>query len=125
MKKTINFGDNTYRMIEPAVGSAGTEDQAMHWATTTSSVTLKNGIFVVASGVENTNMGMQSHSTFTAENMVFDFENVILKHYDRADKWSTFGKPIFDYSKRENHDVVKLFNHNAEFKHKGNQCKWL
>lgn len=86
-------------MMDPAVGSAGTENQAMHWATTTSSVTLKNGKFVVASNVKSTHMGKQSHTTFTANGMIFDFSNVTLKHYDRQDKWSTFEKPIFNNNK--------------------------
>ncbi len=98
----IDFGGHTYVMRDPAVGSTGYETQAMHWGPSASSITLKNGSLKVAANAENVKMAMQSHTTFTAEDMVFDFENVQVSNYDDIEKYGEWRKlevPIFNNNK--------------------------
>lgn len=98
----IDFGGHTYVMRDPAVGSTGYETQAMHWGPSASSITLKNGSLKVAANAENVKMAMQSHTTFTAEDMVFDFENVQVSTYDDIEsygEWRNLEVPIFNNNK--------------------------
>ena len=78
---TIDFNGHTYTMNDPAVGSTGTESQAMHWGTSLGDVTLKNGTFKVAEGTKKVNMAMQNYINFTAENMAFDFTTIPVYKY--------------------------------------------
>lgn len=77
----IDFNGHTYTMNDPAVGSTGTESQAMHWGGSLGSITLKNGTFRVAAGTSQVTMAMQNYINFTAENMTFDFTNIPVYHY--------------------------------------------
>ena len=77
----INFNGHTYTVDKIAVGSTGTETQAMHWGTlNVGYVTLKNGKFVVTT--PNAKMAMQNYIHFTAENMELDFSKIALQNYD-------------------------------------------
>lgn len=78
---TIDFNGHTYTMNDPAVGSTGTETQAMHWGDSLGSITLKNGTFMVAENTSRVAMAMQNYINFTADNMTFDFRNIPVVHY--------------------------------------------
>ena len=77
----IDLNGHTYTMKNPAVGSTGTETQAMHWGTSVGAVTLKNGSFKVADDAVNVKMAMQNYVTFTAENVDFDFSAITVQNY--------------------------------------------
>ena len=78
---TIDFAGYTYTMVNPAVGSKGTETQAMHWGTSLSNITMKNGTFKVADNATEVAMAMQNYINFTAEGMTFDFAGISVAHY--------------------------------------------
>ena len=78
----IDFAGHTYTMMDPAVGSTGTETQAMHWGKSLGSITMKNGTFRVAENTKNVKMAMQNYIDFTAENMIFDFSNIPVMTYN-------------------------------------------
>lgn len=78
---TIDFNRHTYTMMDPAVGSKGTETQAMHWGTSLGAITLKNGTFKVAEGATGVKMAMQNYIYFTAEGMTFDFTAIPVYRY--------------------------------------------
>ena len=78
---TIDFAGHTYTMVNPAVGSKGTETQAMHWGTSLSNITMKNGTFKVADNATEVAMAMQNYINFTAEGMTFDFAGISVAHY--------------------------------------------
>lgn len=81
-KLTIDFANHTYTMMDPAVGSTGTESQAMHWGKSLGNITMKNGTFKVAENTSGVFMAMQNYINFTAENMVFDFSSIPVVSYD-------------------------------------------
>ena len=73
---TIDFGGHTYKCTGPAVGSKGTESQAVHIDPNAGTIILKNGTItsVADKGVK---MLVQVHkSDFTVENMVLDGRNL-------------------------------------------------
>lgn len=73
---TIDFGGHTYTCTGPAVGSTGTESQAVHVDPEAGTIVLKNGTItsVEDKGVK---MLVQVHkSNFTVENMVLDGRNL-------------------------------------------------
>ena len=78
---TVDFAGHTYTMVNPAVGSKGTETQAMHWGTSLSNITMKNGTFKVADNATEVAMAMQNYINFTAEGMTFDFAGISVAHY--------------------------------------------
>ena len=100
----IDFAGYTYTMKDPAVGSTGTETQAMHWGTSLGAVTLKNGTFKIAEDTKNVLMAMQNYINFTAENMYFDFSNIPVKNYGEHEFTGNNEK----YNGRE----VPMFNNN-------------
>ena len=112
----IDFNDHTYTMTDPAVGSTGTETQAMHWGTSLGSVTMKNGKFKVAEDAEGVKMAMQNYIKFTAESMIFDFNNIPVEHYAENE----FGEdsPYVDFNGLE----VPMFNNNTDGVMKLNKC---
>ena len=77
----IDFAGHTYTMLNPAVGSKGTETQAMHWGKSLASVEMKNGTFKVAENATEVKMAMQNYVKFTAKDMEFDFSNITVCHY--------------------------------------------
>ncbi len=101
---TIDFNGHTYTMTNTGVGSAGYPTQAMHWGDSVESLTLKNGAFKVAEGVENPkgqkkfNMAMQSYLKLTVENMEFDFTNIPVDKYDDryTQEYQQKEKPMFN-----------------------------
>ena len=102
---TIDFGGFTYTMENPAVGSKGTETQAMHWGTSLGAVTMRNGTFKVAENADQAKMAMQNYITFTAEDMVFDFRNIPVTYYGEnefKDTWAAF-----------NGREISMFNNNG------------
>lgn len=109
----IDFNGHTYTMTDPAVGSTGTETQAMHWGTSLGSVTMKNGKFQVSEEAKGVKMAMQNYIDFTAEDMIFDFSNIPVEHYE-------FGEdsPYVDFNGRE----VPMFNNNTDGVMKLNKC---
>ena len=66
---TIDFGGYTYTAVSPAVGSAGTQNQAFHLEKG-NTVTLKNGT-ITSSGSE-IKMLIQNYCDLTLENIVLD-----------------------------------------------------
>ncbi len=106
----IDFNGHTYTMTDPAVGSTGTETQAMHWGTGLGSVTMKNGKFQVAEEAEGVKMAMQNYIDFTAEDMIFDFSNIPVGRY----AGSLYG----DYNGLE----IPMFNNNKAGVMKLNKC---
>ena len=78
---TIDFAGHTYTMVNPAVGSKGTETQAMHWGTSLSHITMQNGTFKVADPAPAVALAMQNYINFTAEGMTFDFAGISVAHY--------------------------------------------
>lgn len=78
---TVDFAGHTYTMVNPAVGSKGTETQAMHWGTSLRNITMKNGTFKVAGNATEVAMAMQNYINFTAEGMTFDFTGIPVAHY--------------------------------------------
>ena len=112
----IDFNGHTYTMTDPAVGSTGTETQAMHWGTGLGSVTMKNGKFQVAEEAEGVKMAMQNYIDFTAEDMIFDFSNIPVEHYAENE----FGEdsPYVDFNGLE----VPMFNNNTDGVMKLNKC---
>lgn len=102
---TVDFAGYTYTMLDPAVGSDGTETQAMHWGISLNSITMKNGTFRVAEGVKEVAMAMQNYVGFTAENMTFDFTNIPVVSYGENE----FSGDYAIYNGRE----CPLFNNNA------------
>ena len=103
---TVDFGGHTYTMENPAVGSKGTETQAMHWGTSLGSVTLKNGKFQVAANATQVAMAMQNYIDFTAEGMTLDFTNVPVVHYGKNE--FTGANAIY------NDKEVPMFNNNYD-----------
>ena len=90
---TIDFNRHTYTMMDPAVGSKGTETQAMHWGRSLGAVTMKNGTFNIVENPEYVYMGMQNYIDFTAENMTFDFRNIPVTRYGENEfegNWAIF-----------------------------------
>lgn len=100
----LNFNGHTYSVKNPGVGSTGTENQAMHWSKN-SILLMKNGALKVLPGSDQIEFGMQNYSTFTAENMVFDFTEIPVGHYpDFTETYPSFAA----YSNLE----IPLFNNN-------------
>ena len=77
---TIDFAGYTYTMKDPAVGSTGTQTQAMHWADN-STIVLKNGTFKVQEDAVNVKQAMQNYANLTIENMVIDLSAVPAVYY--------------------------------------------
>ena len=105
---TIDFGGHTYTMESPAVGSTGTETQAMHWGRTLGKITLKNGTFDVAQGATDVAMAMQNYINLDAEDMVLDFTNITVTHY--AENEFASGSIWAKYNGKE----CPMFNNNDE-----------
>ena len=105
---TIDFGGHTYTMENPAVGSTGTETQAMHWGRTLGKITLKNGTFDVAQGATDVAMAMQNYINLDAEDMVLDFTNITVTHY--AENEFASGSEWAKYNGKE----CPMFNNNDE-----------
>ena len=105
---TIDFGGHTYTMENPAVGSTGTETQAMHWGRTLGKITLKNGTFDVAQGATDVAMAMQNYINLDAEDMVLDFTNITVTHY--AENEFASGSIWAKYNGKE----CPMFNNNDE-----------
>ena len=112
----IDFNGHAYTMTDPAVGSTGTETQAMHWGTSLGSVTMKNGKFKVAEDAEGVKMAMQNYINFTAEDMIFDFSNIPVEHY--AENEFEEDSPYVDFNGLE----VPMFNNNTDGVMKLNKC---
>ena len=90
----IDFAGHTYTMMDPAVGSTGTETQAMHWGKSLGSITMKNGTFRVAEeDIESVKMAMQNYIDFTADSMTFDFFNIPVMKYD-GEKYGEYKKGL-------------------------------
>lgn len=101
---TIDFNGKTYTVTGPAVGSQGTESQAMHFAIV-SNVTLQNGTFVVAHGATGVQMGMQSHGALTVNNMTIDMSEVPFGHYgtyteEQYVKYNGLEIPVFNANQK-------------------------
>ena len=105
---TIDFDGHTYTMENPAVGSTGTETQAMHWGRTLGKITLKNGTFNVAQGATDVAMAMQNYINLDAEDMVLDFTNITVTHY--AENEFASGSKWAKYNGKE----CPMFNNNDE-----------
>lgn len=103
----IDFAGHTYTMMDPAVGSTGTETQAMHWGTSLGSITMKNGTFKVAEDTKNVKMAMQNYIDFTADSMTFDFSNVPVVSYEddeftgQYEEYNGLEVPMFNNNKGE------------------------
>ncbi len=74
---TIDFGGYTYTAVSPAVGSAGTQNQAFHLEKG-NTVTLKNGT-ITSSGSE-IKMLIQNYCDLTLENIILDGSNLEGSH---------------------------------------------
>lgn len=105
----IDFAGHTYTMLNPAVGSQGTETQAMHWGKSLDSITLKNGTFKVAENASDVAMAMQNYIDFTAENMTFDFTNISVQNYGTTGDFNPEDGRYKEYSGLE----VPMFNNNS------------
>ena len=80
---TIDFNNHTYTVDGNAVGSSGTETQAMHWGVgKVGYVTIKDGKLVASSN--SAKMSMQNYAHFTAENMELDFTAIIPDKYEEG-----------------------------------------
>ena len=112
----VDFNGHTYTMTDPAVGSTGTETQAMHWGTSLGSVTMKNGKFQIAEEAKGVKMAMQNYIDFTAEDMIFDFSNIPVEHY--AENEFREDSPYVDFNGLE----VPMFNNNTDGVMKLNKC---
>ena len=99
----IDFNGFTYSMKTPAVGSSGTETQAMHWAQY-STVVMKNGSYVVQSDAENVKMGMQNYCDLTIENMTIDLSAISVGNY---------GNDYTGNNAKYNGKEVPVFNNNG------------
>ena len=111
---TIDFGGHTYTMENPAVGSTGTETQAMHWGRTLGKITLKNGTFNVAQGATDVAMAMQNYINLDVEDMVLDFTNITVTHYAENEfasgsKWAKYnGKECPMFNNNDENTEIKL-----------------
>ena len=111
---TIDFDGHTYTMENPAVGSRGTETQAMHWGRTLGKITLKNGTFNVAQGATDVAMAMQNYINLDAEDMVLDFTNITVVHYaenefESDSKWAKYnGKECPMFNNNDENTEIKL-----------------
>ncbi len=105
---TIDFAGHTYTMMDPAVGSTGTETQAMHWGTSLGAITIKNGTFKVAEDTSRVKMAMQNYINFTAENMTFDFSAIPVNKYGENEFKEGSGYEEF------NGLEVPMFNNNRD-----------
>ncbi len=65
---TIDFGGNTYTMIDPAVGSVGTESQAFHLEKG-NQVTLQNGTIQISEKSTEGKMLIQNYCNLTLNNL--------------------------------------------------------
>ena len=101
----IDFAGHTYTMTDPAVGSEGTETQAMHWGTSLGVVTMKNGTFQIEEDTVNVSMAMQNYINFTAEDMTFDFSNIPVAIYE-----FDVGSEFEEYNGLE----IPMFNNNRD-----------
>ena len=103
----IDFAGHTYTMMDPAVGSTGTETQAMHWGKSLGSITMKNGTFKVAEDTKNVKMAMQNYIDFTADSMTFDFSNVPVVSYEdneftgKYEEYNGLEVPMFNNNEGE------------------------
>ena len=104
----IDFAGHTYTMTDPAVGSPGTETQAMHWGTSLGAVTMKNGTFQIEEDTVRVSMAMQNYISFTAEDMTFDFSNIPVARY--GDNEFDVGSEFEKYNGLE----VPMFNNNRD-----------
>ena len=102
----IDFAGHTYTMMDPAVGSTGTETQAMHWGKSLGSITMKNGTFRVAEeDIESVKMAMQNYIDFIADSMTFDFSNVPVVSYEdneftgKYEEYNGLEVPMFNNNK--------------------------
>ena len=111
---TIDFDGHTYTMENPAVGSTGTETQAMHWGPTLGKITLKNGTFNVAQGATDVAMAMQNYINLDAEDMVLDFTNITVANYAENEfasgsKWAKYnGKECPMFNNNDGGTEIKL-----------------
>ena len=103
----IDFNGKKYTMNDPAVGSKGTETQAMHWGKSLGAVTMKNGTFDIVENPQQVYMGMQNYIDFTAEDMTFDFTNIPVTRYEEDEFtgiWAIFnGKECSIFNNNSDH----------------------
>ena len=104
----IDFAGHTYTMTDPAVGSPGTETQAMHWGTSLGSITMKNGTFQIEEDTVKVSMAMQNYINFTAEDITFDFSNIPVARY--GDNEFDVDSEFVKYNGLE----VPMFNNNRD-----------
>ncbi len=79
---TIDLEGHTYVMVKDPVGSKGSETQAMHWGSSLGLITIKNGTFKV--NCPTAEFAIKSQTSFTAENMIFDFSNMTPRYYGNS-----------------------------------------
>jgi hypothetical protein len=99
----IDFGGHTYTVVEPAVGSSGTQNQALHFESG-NTVKLYNGTIKMTSDGEKLgafNMIMQNYGDLTVENMTIDGRGIAVATYggNYSAPWGGTTKPQFNFNK--------------------------
>ena len=106
---TIDFNGKTYTVTGGPVGSTNTKSQAMHWADY-STITLKNGTFVVAASAntvvngKSVKMAMQNYADLTIKDMTIDLSAINVAYYgvytqEEYVKYSNLERPLFNLNR--------------------------
>ena len=96
---TIDFKGCTYTVTGGAVGSSGTINQCMHFASG-NTLTLKNGTINVEENLSSIKIMMQNYCNLTLDHINIDCSNVITQTYTGASygEWEGRTRPVFNFN---------------------------
>lgn len=115
---TINFNGCTYTVTGGAVGSSGTINQCMHFASG-NTLTLKNGTINVQENLSSIKIMMQNYCNLTLDHIYIDCSNVITQIYTGASygEWEGRTRPVFNFNAGTSTitNSTITFNNNDQF----------
>ena len=115
---TIDFNGCTYTVTGGAVGSSGTINQCMHFASG-NTLTLKNGTINVQENLNSIKIMMQNYCDLTLDNFNVDCSNVITQTYTGTSygDWNGRTRPVFNFNAGTSTitNSTITFNNNDQF----------
>ena len=110
----IDFGNHTYTIVEPPVGSSGTAYQALHFEA--KAVTLKNGKIEMTDNetkLTDYHMLLQNYCNLTIQNMTIDGTGITEAFYNsdyyqqHYPTWFNTAKPQFNFNTTGTTSVIR------------------
>ncbi|MBO7539657.1 MAG: hypothetical protein J6T44_10275 [Prevotella sp.] len=114
---TIDFKGCTYTVTGGAVGSSGTINQCMHFASG-NTLTLKNGTINVQENLSSIKIMMQNYCNLTLDDIYIDCSNVITQTYGPSyGEWEDRTRPVFNFNAGTSTitNSTITFNNNDQF----------